>query len=142
MLKESDLRIIQLLEEDSSLSYADISRKIGIDESTVRKKILKLKEEGVIERFSVLVNPDKLGMRNTAIVGVDGDPVHLLEIAEKLKALSEVKYVALTSGDHMIMIEVWCKDGAQLSHVLMDKIARIEGVRKVCPSMVLQKIKG
>lgn len=108
----------------------------------MRKKILKLKEEGVIERFSVLVNPDKLGMRNTAIVGVDGDPVHLLEIAEKLKALSEVKYVALTSGDHMIMIEVWCKDGAQLSHVLMDKIARIEGVRKVCPSMVLQKIKG
>ncbi len=142
MLKESDLRIVQLLEEDGNLSYAEISRKTGIDESTVRKKILKLKEDGVIKRFSVSVDPDKLGMKSTAVVGVDGDPVHLLEIAEKLKALPEVRYVALTSGDHMIMIEVWCEDSARLSHVLINKIARIGGVRKVCPSMVLEKIKG
>ena len=142
LLTDSDLRILRIMEEDGTLSYADIGRRLGLDESTVRKRIIRLKDGGVIKKMSVVIDPDKIGMRSTAIVGIDADPIHLLKIGQKLKALPEVKYVALTTGDHMLMIEIWSRDGQELSTILLNRIASIEGVKKVCPSMVLEKLKG
>lgn len=141
MLSDSDLRILRILERDASLSYAEIARRLGLNESTVRKKVLKLKRQGVIRRFSVVLDPEKLGIRNIAILGIDTDPDKLLEVAQRLRDMPEVKSVAITSGDHMLMAEVWSEDGDQLSKILTRKIGRIDGVRKVCPSLVLERVK-
>jgi Lrp/AsnC family transcriptional regulator for asnA, asnC and gidA len=141
MLSDSDLRILRVLERDASLSYAEIARRLGLNESTVRKKVLKLKRQGIIRRFSVVLDPEKLGIRNIAILGIDTDPDKLLEVAQRLRDMPEVKSVAITSGDHMLMAEVWSEDGDQLSKILTRKIGKIDGVRKVCPSLVLERVK-
>ena len=52
-----------------------------------------------------------------------------------------MRKVYLTSGDHMIMTEVWAKDGEDLSDIISNKIGKIEGVTKVCPAIILEKLK-
>ncbi|KYH39439.1 MAG: transcriptional regulator, partial [Candidatus Bathyarchaeota archaeon B26-2] len=65
----------------------------------------------------------------------------LLEVAQKLRNFKEIRYVATSTGDHMIMTEIWTKDGKELTRIISEKIGSIEGVRKICPAIILEKMK-
>jgi len=142
MIDDLDAKILHLLEADGSVSFTDIAKKLRLNESTVRKRVLSLKERGVIKKFSIIVDPAKLGLGTVAVVGVDAAPDKLLEIAQRLAEMPETKNVATSTGDHMIMTEVWAKNGKELSQILSEKIGVIEGVKKICPAIILEKIKG
>lgn len=141
MVDELDLKIIRMLEEDGSISFTEMARKLKLNESTVRKRVLSLKEKKVIRKFSIVIDPAKIGFSTIAVVGIDAAPDKLLEIAQKLAELPETRYVATSTGDHMIMTEIWASDGRELSQILSKKIGTIEGVKKVCPAIILEKIK-
>jgi Lrp/AsnC family transcriptional regulator for asnA, asnC and gidA len=136
-----DLKIIRLLEEDGSLTFTGIARKLRLNESTVRKRVMALRQQGVIKKFTVIVEPSKVGFNTVAIVGVDVDPPKLLEVAQKLCDIQETRYVATSTGDHMIMTEIWARDGKELSKIISEKIGKIEGVKKICPAIILEKLK-
>jgi Lrp/AsnC family transcriptional regulator for asnA, asnC and gidA len=135
------LKILELLQADGSLSYTDIARKLRLNESTIRKRVMSLQKEGVILKFTAVVEPSKIGLNIVAIVGVDVDPTKLLEAAQRMCEIREAKYVATSTGDHMIMIEIWARDGKELSRIMSEKIGTIEGVRKICPAIILEKLK-
>lgn len=140
-IDEVDLKILELLELDSSLPYTEIARRLKMKESTIRKRIIALKRSGVIKKFSIVLDPSKIGMKVVAIIGIDVDPPRLLEVAQKLSELKEARFVATSTGDHMIMIEVWAKDGKELARLISEKIGAIEGIKKICPAIILEKIK-
>lgn len=139
-LDELDMKIIGMLQKDASISYSALARAFGQNESTIRKRVLTLRERGVIKKFTIIVDNLKLGYNTVALVGFDVEPGMLLEIAQKLAEFEEVKNVATSTGDHMIMAEVWGKDGRDLSQTL-SKIGAINGVRRICPSILLERIK-
>ncbi len=141
MVDKVDLAILKFLQEDASIPFTEIARRIKISESTVRKHVEKLKQEGIIKRFTVVVEPSKIGLNTVAIVGVDVDPPKLLEVAQKLCEITEARYVATSTGDHMIMTEIWTRDGRELTKIISEKIGTIEGVKKICPAIVLEKLK-
>jgi len=141
MVDQLDLRILELLQADGSLSFTEIARKLRLNESTIRKRVMTLRRDGVIQKFTAVVEPSKIGLNTVAIVGVDVDPSKLLEAAQKLCEIREAKYVATSTGDHMIMIEIWTRDGKELSRIISEKIGIIEGVKKICPSIILEKLK-
>jgi Lrp/AsnC family transcriptional regulator for asnA, asnC and gidA len=142
MIDDLDAKILRLLEADGSVSFTNIARKLKLNESTIRKRVLSLKEKGVIKKFCIIVDPAKIGLNTVAVVGIDASPDKLLEIAQKLTEMPETKYVATSTGDHMIMTEIWAKDGKELSQILSEKIGAIEGVKKICPAILLEKMKG
>jgi Lrp/AsnC family transcriptional regulator for asnA, asnC and gidA len=141
-IDELDLKILKLLEEDGRLAFLDIAKKLRLSESTIRKRVQALKENGVIKRFTVEIDPAKIGLNTVAIVGIDVDPPKLLEVAQKLCDFKEIRCVATSTGDHMIMTEIWTKDGRELTRLISEKIGPIEGVKKICPAIILEKLKG
>jgi Lrp/AsnC family transcriptional regulator for asnA, asnC and gidA len=140
-LDEMDAKIIEMLEEDGRRAFNEIARKLKVNEATIRKRVLALQREGVIKQFTIKVDSRKLGLNTMAIVGVDADPTRLLEVAQKLCDFKEIRCVATSSGDHMIMLEIWTQNGKELTKVISEKIAALEGVRKVCPALLLEKLK-
>ncbi len=70
---------------------------LKLNESTVRKRVAALKEKGVIKKFTVIVDPSKIGFNTIAIVGIDVDPSKLLDAAQKLSEIPETKYVATST---------------------------------------------
>ena len=141
-IDELDLKILKLLEEDGRLAFMDIAKKLRLSESTIRKRVQALKENGVIKRFTVEIDPAKIGLNTVAIVGIDVDPPKLLEVAQKLCDFKEIRCVSTSTGDHMIMTEIWTKDGRELTRLISEKIGPIEGVKKICPAIILEKLKG
>ncbi len=140
-LDEMDIKIIEMLEEDGRKSFTKIAEKFKVSESTIRKRVLALQRKGVIKKFTVKVNPSKLGINTVAIVGLEVDPPKLLETSQKLCDFAEIKCVATSTGDHMIMTEIWTRNGRELTKLISEKIGTIEGVKRICPAIILEKLK-
>ncbi len=140
-LDSTDQKIIKLLEEDSRRSFNEMSKKLNLSESAVRKRVILLQDKGIIKKFTIAVDPTKLGYNSISIIGVDVEPTKLLETAQSLCDFNEVKSVATSTGDHMIMIEIWTKDGRELTKLISEKIGKLEGVKRLCPAIILEKFK-
>jgi len=136
-----DLEIIKALQADARVPFLGLAKKLHMSESAVRKRVKRLEREGVIERYTVRVDPAKLGYNAVAIVGVDVVPDRYLAIVKELSGLEEVKSVTTSTGDHMIMVEVWARDNRELTDIVLQKIGKLGGVTRVCPAIVLERIK-
>jgi len=140
-LDEIDIKILEMLDEDGRKSFTEIAQKLNLSEATVRKRVSALKKKCVIKKFTIKVDPAKLGIKTVAIVGMEVDPPRLLEAAQRLCDFKEIKCVATSTGDHMIMTEIWTKDGRELTKLISEKIGTIEGVKRICPAIILEKLK-
>ena len=140
-IDETDTKILELLEEDARRPFTEIAHKLKVSESAVRKRITAMQREGVITKFTIKVDHGKLGLKTVAIVGLDVESGKMLEIAQQLCDLKELKCVATTSGDHMIMLEIWAKNGKELNNLISEKIGKISGVKQICPALILEKLK-
>lgn len=136
-----DLEIIKALQADARTPFLEIAKKLRMSESAVRKRVKRLEREGVIERYTVVVNPSKMGYNSVALVGLDVVPDKYLMIVEALTKLEDVKKVTTSTGDHMIMVEVWAHDNRELTDIVLQKIGKLEGVTRICPAIILERIK-
>ncbi|RLI13933.1 transcriptional regulator [Candidatus Bathyarchaeota archaeon] len=137
-----DLEILKMLQEDGRIPFTDIAQKLKLSESTIRKRVQALQRKGVIRRFTVEIDPTKIGLRTIAIVGFDVEPTKLLEVAQKLCEIKEIRSVATSTGDHMIMTEIWTRDGRELTRLISNNIGKIDGIKKICPAIILEKLKS
>ncbi|MBC7081038.1 MAG: Lrp/AsnC family transcriptional regulator [Thermoplasmatales archaeon] len=140
MLDEKDRKIIEILEENARTPYTKIAKELGLSEGAIRKRVDNLEKEGVIKKYIAVVDPKKVGYNSIALLGVDIEPTKLFEIANEIAKINEAKNVSISTGDHMIMAEIWAKDGKKLSEILT-RIGKIEGVKRLCPAIILEKIK-
>jgi DNA-binding Lrp family transcriptional regulator len=106
MIDEIDEKIIEALGENARATYKELAKKLGMKESTIRKRVLNLIEKKVIKKFTVIVDPSKIGKNAIAIIGVEVDPSILLNAAQKLSEIPEAKFVATSTGDHMIIFHL------------------------------------
>ena len=141
MIDPIDQKIIDVLIEDSRMSYVAIAKKIKRSESTVRQRISKLIAKGIIEKYSIEIDPAALGYRTVAFIGMNVDPPKLLKVLKALKKIKGLVTIATTTGDYMVLCEVWAEDGVRLTEIA-EKIEEVDGVKEVRPSIVLDKYKG
>ncbi|MDY6958751.1 MAG: Lrp/AsnC family transcriptional regulator [Halobacteriota archaeon] len=140
-MDEKDRKIIEALRENSRTPFTEIAQKLGVSESTIRNRVQALENDGVIKKYTILVDPSKMGYNTVSIVGLDVEPSMFLEAAKSMAEIDKVQYVATSTGDHMIMSEIWTRDGRELSVLISEKIGKIKGVHRICPAIILEKLK-
>jgi len=141
MIDEIDKKIIGILQQNARTPFTRIAEEVGLSEGAVRKRVEALEKKGIIKKYAAIVEPKKLGYNSITLLGLDAEPTKLLDIAKKISEMEEARAVYLSTGDHMIMAEIWAEDGEHLSKILADKIGKIEGVKRLCPAIILEKIK-
>ncbi|KAA0009450.1 MAG: Lrp/AsnC family transcriptional regulator [Thermoplasmata archaeon] len=142
MLDEIDKKILEILQKNARTPYTQIAKEIGLSEGAIRKRVESLEKKGVIKKYIAIIDPRKIGYNSITLLGLDAEPTKLFDIANEIAKIEEAKNVYLSTGDHMIMAEIWAKDGKELSDILANKIAKIDGVKRICPAIILEKIKG
>ena len=126
-MDELDQKITGLLQMDGRISNAEIARKLGVSEGTVRRRVSRLIQDDV---FRVTAVPDIQGYTITALVGVETQPGRADEVAEALAKLEEVHYGAVTTGGFDVFIWVGLESAEQLGDFLRSKVAAIEGIQR------------
>jgi len=124
----TDRAIIRLLQENARISYAELSRATDIPESTVRRRMERLQQRGIIQ-FAMIAEPDRLGYEIRAMIGLRVELQKLTEVAARLRQLDEVTFAAFLTGSFDVMIQVVVQSQDALVHFLTEKVASIEGVR-------------
>lgn len=126
-LDKLDFAILSYLQQDGRMSFTVIAEKLHVSIGTVRSRFNKLIEDGTINIIG-RVNPDKVGFQSYAQIAVFVRPVTLKEkVAQKISKLPEVSFLASTSGDYDLEVDVMCRNNDHLLD-FVNEISRIEGV--------------
>ena len=129
VMDELDRRLITELAKDARQSSAELSRKLGVSETTVRRRIEHLEERGVIA-FTAILNPAKLGYTIVAIIALEVDLGSIDKVSESLALCPNVRYVSLCTGNHDLFIGTWFHSSAELTQFVKDYLAKVPGIRK------------
>ena len=139
-LDEKDKKIVEILLQNARTSYSDISRALGISDVAVIKRFKRLEQLGVIRKYTINVDPKKLGYNAISITGLDVEPESLFAVMSLLEKKDYIKYLALTSGDHQIMSLIWASGSEELAQI-HDELSKLPGVKRVCPAIIIDVIK-
>jgi Lrp/AsnC family transcriptional regulator, regulator for asnA, asnC and gidA len=126
-LDELDYQIIQELHDDARVSASGIARRTGAQERTIRKRIDRLIEDGIV-RLTAILDPEAFNYHTAADIFLDTDPSLEETIVQRLIAMPEVTYVALGQESHEISIEARFKDNQGLRDFLGRTLPGIPGV--------------
>ena len=89
-LDATDVRILNALVDDARTSIADLARSVGLSPPSVSERIKRLEEVGVIEGYTLTINPKALGLPITAWLRIRPIPGQLQMVAEILRGLPEI----------------------------------------------------
>ena len=136
-----DRAIIDLLMEDGRMSCAEIARRIeGLSERAVRYRIDRLIQQGLI-RISAIVNPQAVGFPVVADVFLEVEPGQIMAVARKMAEYECVSYVACSTGDRDVSIQVVARDNAELYRFVTEVVGQVPGVRKTTTLLVPEVLK-
>lgn len=126
-LDDLDFAILSYLQKDGRMSFTIIAEKLNVSIGTIRTRFNKLIEDGTVNIIG-RVNPDKVGFRSYAHIAVFIRPATLKEkVAQKINKMPEVSFLAGTSGDYDLEVDVMCRDNEHLVDFI-NEISTIEGV--------------
>lgn len=135
-IDDTDLEIIDLLVENGRLSAAEIANRIGdVSERTVRNRLSSLFERKLIH-IGALPDPTTLGMNLLADVAIQVEPGKVFEVAKQLADYENINYVACTTGETDISIQLGAKTVSELHAFVADTIGNLPGVRKTSTTII------
>ncbi len=138
-MDEKDEKIISILMKNARTPKTKIAEELNVTETAIRKRISKLERSGIILGYKAVINYKTAGL-SASLTGVDVEPDRLWEVIGKLKEMEEIKSIYLTTGDHMLMLEIVGKSVEELSEI-HERISKLEGVKRICPAVVLDVLK-
>ena len=135
-----DKQILKSLQFNCRLSFAELSRELDVAEATVRFRVNRLVEEGVITRFAALVNPAKVGMKVSGAILLKIDPAYLDEACKKLVSFSETLYLFQSTGEYDVVSVIVTRDMEHLND-LVKNTKMIPGVKDARVSVTTRFLK-
>ncbi len=139
-----DRKIIAVVQEDASLSVAEIGQRVGLSSTPCWKRLQKLEAEGVITRRVALIDPDKIGLGITVFVSVEtGDHSQdwLARFAELVSAMPEVMEFYRMAGDVDYMLRVVVRD-MQSYDTFYKKLIAAVPLKNVTSRFAMERIKS
>lgn len=143
MSKKLDLldhKIIEELKNNSRISFSDISQKIDKTEATVRRRVKKLLEEGIITRFTIDFNIDSKQSISATIKAIP-DFKDIKRILKELRGIEEIKHIWRLSGDCGLLMKVDISTIDKFNPLIEEKISQIQGIKIVETCFITDIIK-
>jgi Lrp/AsnC family transcriptional regulator, leucine-responsive regulatory protein len=127
-LDDIDRRLLGLLAEDSTRSYAELGALLHLSAPAVHERVKRLKREGVIRATVALLDGARIGRPLLAFVHVDTSSWDVTRQLLKLKELPEVEEIHTVTGDSAMVLKVRTRDTQSLEY-LLERIHAIEGFK-------------
>lgn len=137
-LDNTDVKILRVLHTDVRIPLTQLSKKLDIPHGTVRDRIRKMEDAGVIESYATIIDPTKVGYLLNFIVQVTIDQqVDNDLVMEAILKIEEVTEIQLLTGDVDAFVCIWARDVDHMRHILYDDFTSIQGVLRTNTIIVL-----
>ena len=141
---KTDLTILRVLLLDSRKTLQEIGNEVGLSPTSCWTRIKKLEATGVIKRYTVDVDPAKLGYHDSVIVQVTLEShtdETLYDFGRVLATIPEIQEAYLVSGDYDYYIRIAVRDTRDYERLLREKLYKIPGIRHSKSHFVLRVLK-
>lgn len=140
-LDELDKKILQELQRDGRISFADLGRKLETAEATIRFRVKRLEDSKVITHFAAVVDPSKVGLGVSGAILLKIEPPHLEEACRRLTDFSEVAYLFQSTGEYDIVSVIFAHSLEHLNDVVR-RVKMIVGVKDARVSVTTRFLKN
>jgi len=144
-LDSIDLRILHALQNDSSLSAAELAEKVGVSQSPCWRRMQKLKEAGYIRREVALLDPKMVGLNAHIFAQVKLSAhgrAHLAEFSKAVRNFSEVLECYVLMGNVDFLLRIYTEDVEAYERFFFEKLSRVPGVQEINSIVALSEIKS
>lgn len=139
-----DRKILFELQRNARASLQEIGQAVGLSPSPCWARIKRMQEDGVIEGYTVRINPQSLGLNDTVLlmVTLNSHSDNTLEkFGEQLATIPEVVEAHLVSGTYDYLLRVMVKDTRDYERLLREKLYKIKGIQHSQSMFVLRTLK-
>ncbi|MGH8286292.1 MAG: Lrp/AsnC family transcriptional regulator [Steroidobacteraceae bacterium] len=143
-LDRLDARIVAELQKDGRRSVVELAEEIGLSGTPCARRIRLLEQAGVIQGYTAVVDPTRLGLKVQAFVQVKLErhtDEKLEQFRREIGALEEIVSCYATTGEYDYLLQVVAPDLESLSAIVLKKLVKIPSVRVVHSSIVLDSVK-
>lgn len=142
-MDRTDRKILAILQEDASISVAEIAARVNLSQTPCWRRIQKLEEAGVIQRRVALVDPEKLGLDLTIFVEIEtGDHSRewLDDFARSLSEMPEVMDVYRMAGNVDYLLRISARNMAAYDQFYQKLISTV-ALKNVTSRFAMERVK-
>jgi DNA-binding Lrp family transcriptional regulator len=128
ILDDVNLRIIDILSKDSSTTFVEIAKQIGISDGTVHLRVRRLIAAGIITKFTISVDNNLLGYDHLAFIRINLKPGFTDQVIEELSNIEEVLEIHEMHNAFDLFLKIRAKNLSDIRDIIEKKIRRLPNV--------------
>lgn len=143
-MDKTDLRILQALQANGRLQNNELAQQIGLSPTPCLRRVKQLEQEGVIDRYVALLNPQKvnLGLTVFARIWLKGQDAHTVDsFVQAIEEMEQVVECQLMAGDCDFFLRIVVADLDAYRRFQIDKLNKLSCIQNVKTEIPLQRIK-
>jgi Lrp/AsnC family transcriptional regulator, leucine-responsive regulatory protein len=143
-LNATDLRILAILQQDSSLTNVELARRVHLSPSPCLTRVKAMESAGVIQRYVALTDPAAFGLGLNVFISIslkEQSREALAEFERRIGEQDEIMECYLMTGDSDYLIRVALPDIAALERFILNQLTPIPGIEKIRSSFALKQVR-
>lgn len=140
-LDEIDQKILELLTQNARQTYSEIGEKLGISRVAVKNHIDALEQKGIIEEYTVIINPQKLGGAISCYFEIETEPQSFQEVIKILSDCPTVTQIYRTTGACRLHVHAVVADQNEMESFTQECIDQLPGIVHISTNVILSRIK-
>jgi DNA-binding Lrp family transcriptional regulator len=139
-IDDLDLKILNLLLSNGKLSYRKLAQRLGVSTATIMARVNRLEKEGIVRKYSAVLDYEKLGYDVSVIIDVRVSKGKLFEVEKRIATHPNVRAVFDVTGAFDTLILANFKSRKDLDHFLK-KIQTYDFVERTETKLILNRVK-
>lgn len=135
-----DLKILDLLQQNSRLKTKELAEKINLSTTPTFERVKKMERSGIIQRYVAIVDAEKLGIKLSAFAEIslkDHSKKAIKDFVDQVVKFPEVTECHYVTGGYDFMLKVMVHDIKAYNHFVLDKLAEVPNIGKVASALSL-----
>lgn len=139
-----DLRLLSEVQQDSSLSAAELAEKVGISQSPCWRRLQRLKDEGYIRSQVAVLDRKRIGLNAQIFAQVKLSAhgrIHLSDFSKAVQAFPEVLECYVLMGPFDFMLRIVTENVEAYERLFFERLSKLPGIQEINSSVALSEIK-
>src|SRR5699024_9312405 len=137
-----DNKLIEELIDNGRISYVELANKVNLSRVSAKERINNLIEKGIIEKFTVVINSEKIGKSVSSFFDIDVMPGKLKNVAVNLANHPSVVSIYQMTGPSTLHMHVLVNNFNDLESFINNELYSVEGITRVDSQVLLKRFKS
>ena len=140
-LDEQDRKILDLLTQNARYTYSELGERLGLSRVAIKNRMDALEQRGVIEGYTVIVNPQRLGSAISSYYEMETRPDTFDQVVRLLNDCPTVTQIYRVTGHCRLHVHAVAADQDEMERLMSDVLDRLPGIVEMHTHVILSRIK-